>query len=161
MNSSLLLGISTFIYLLATVLYMAVFVFRASRIGLPATLVTLAGILVQTAGIGLRWIESYQMGIGHAPLSNMYESLVFFSWTIAVIYLIIEFIYKNRMIGAFAMPFAFFSMAYASFAPEISQRISPLVPWWPASSAMPPLPWPVAWVSCICSRIVGKRGPAA
>jgi ABC-type transport system involved in cytochrome c biogenesis permease subunit len=30
-----------------------------------------------TAGLLLRWVESYQMGIGHAPLSNLYESLVF------------------------------------------------------------------------------------
>ena len=128
MNSSQLLGISTFTYLLASALYLALFIFRANKIGLPATLVVLLGILVQTAGIGLRWVESYQMGIGHAPLSNMYESLVFFSWTIAITYLIIEFVYKNKMIGAFVMPFAFFSMAYASFASEISQRINPLVP---------------------------------
>jgi cytochrome c-type biogenesis protein CcsB len=128
MNSSLLLGATTFIYLLSTALYLAFFIFRAKKPGIIATLVTIVGLLTQTAGIGLRWIESYQMGIGHAPLSNMYESLVFFAWCIALFYLIIEAVYKNRYIGAFAMPFAFFSMAYASFATEISSRINPLVP---------------------------------
>jgi len=128
MNSSLLLGATTFIYLLSTALYLGFFIFRAQKPAIIATLVTIIGLLTQTAGIGLRWIESYQMGIGHAPLSNMYESLVFFAWCIALFYLIIEAVYKNRYIGAFAMPFAFFSMAYASFATEISQRINPLVP---------------------------------
>jgi ABC-type transport system involved in cytochrome c biogenesis permease subunit len=84
--------------------------------------------LVQTAGLGLRWIESYQMGIGHAPLTNMYESVVFFAWTIVLLYLLIEWQFKTKIIGAFAVPFAFLAMAYASFSTEISKSISPLVP---------------------------------
>jgi len=87
MNSSHLLGITTFAYLLASVLYIAIFVFRAQKLGLIASVVTLAGFLIQTGGIILRWIESYKMGFGHAPLSNMYESLVFFAWAIAIFYL--------------------------------------------------------------------------
>jgi len=128
MDSSKLLGITTFIYLFSSVIYLAMFIFRFKKIGLLATVVTLIGLLVNTAGIGLRWVESYQMGIGHAPLSNMYESLVFFAWSIILLYLIIEFIYKNKVIGAFAVPFAFVSMAYASLTPEFTDRISPLVP---------------------------------
>ncbi len=128
MTSSNLLGITTFVYLFAAALYMAVFIFRAKKLGVFATIVTWIGLLIQTVGVVLRWVESYKMGIGHAPLSNMYESLVFFSWAIIVFYLIIEFKYKNRIIGAFATPFAFLGMAYASFATEISQKITPLVP---------------------------------
>lgn len=128
MNSEQLLGSTTFIYLLASFLYIALFVFRAKKLGLPALLVTIIGILTQTAGIGMRWVESYQMGIGHAPLTNMYESLVFFSWVIAVTYVVLEYIYKNQVIGAFAMPFAFFSMGYAEVATEFSADIKPLVP---------------------------------
>lgn len=128
MNSSQLLGSSTFLYLLAAAIYLVVFIFRAQKIGIVATAISIVGLLVQTAGIGIRWMESYKMGYGHAPLSNMYESLVFFSWSIMVFYLIVEFIYKNRLLGAFATPFAFLSMAYASFASEISQEIKPLVP---------------------------------
>jgi len=128
MDSSKLLGITTFIYLFASMIYMIMFIFRVKKIGLLATVLTVIGLLVQTAGIGMRWLESYQMGIGHAPLSNMYESLVFFSWSIALLYLVVEFVYKNRIIGAFAVPFAFGSMAYASLSPEFSTAITPLVP---------------------------------
>ncbi len=128
MDSSQLLGFTTFAYLLASALYIAIFVFRAEKLGLLATVVACTAFLVQTAGLGLRWVESYQMGIGHAPLSNMYESLVFFSWTIIILYLFLEYKFKNRLIGTFAVPFSFLSMAYASFGTNIQQEIKPLVP---------------------------------
>jgi cytochrome c-type biogenesis protein CcsB len=128
MDSSQLLGITTFAYLFSSMLYVALVLFKARPIGIAATAITIAAVLIQTAGIGLRWHESYQMGYGHAPLSNMYESLVFFAWSIAIFYLGMEFKFKNRMIGAFAMPFAYAAMAYASYAGEIRQNISPLIP---------------------------------
>jgi len=128
MDSSQLLGITTFTYLFSTVLYVALLVFKAPRLGYLATLFTLFAWLIQTTGLGLRWVESYQMGIGHAPLTNMYESVVFFSWTIIILYLLIEWKFKTKIIGAFAVPFAFLAMAYASFAGEINKTISPLVP---------------------------------
>ena len=128
MDSSKLLGITTFIYLFSSIIYLALFIFKMKKVGLLATVVTLIGLLVHTGGILMRWVESYQMGIGHAPLSNMYESLVFFAWSIVLLYLVVEFIYKNKVIGAFAIPFAFASMAYASLSPEFSSAITPLVP---------------------------------
>ncbi|RLC22182.1 MAG: c-type cytochrome biogenesis protein CcsB [Deltaproteobacteria bacterium] len=128
MNSSIILSIVTFIYGLAAVLYITAWVFKKEKPGKLATYVAIAGAVGNIAGIGLRWVESYQLGIGRAPLSNMYESLVFFAFTIIVIYLIIEYRYKYRIIGAFATPFAFLAMAYASLSPNISDRIQPLIP---------------------------------
>ena len=128
MDSSQLLGITTFTYLLSTLIYVALLVFKAPRLGVIATTFTIIAWLIQTAGLLLRWMESYQMGIGHAPLTNMYESVVFFSWTIIIIYLLIEWKFKTRIIGAFALPFAVLAMAYASFSTDISKTINPLVP---------------------------------
>ena len=128
MNSSTLLGITTFTYLFSTLLYVAVIVFKAQKIAKIATIFTAVAWLIQTAGILLRWSESYQMGIGHAPLTNMYESVVFFSWTLIILYLIIEIKFKTKVIGAFALPFAFLAMAYASFSTDISKTINPLIP---------------------------------
>ena len=128
MDSSQLLGITTFTYLFSTFLYIGLFVFRAPKIGPFATGFTLVAWLIQTVGLGLRWYESYQRGFGHAPLTNMYESVVFFSWTIIIIYLGIEWKFKTRIIGAFAIPFAFLAMAYGSLAKDINKGISPLVP---------------------------------
>ncbi|MBU0481388.1 MAG: c-type cytochrome biogenesis protein CcsB [Proteobacteria bacterium] len=125
MNSSQLLGSTTFIFLLASFLYIGIFVFRARKLGLIASLASLIGFLVLTAGIGLRWAESYKIGIGHAPLSNMYESLVFFAWSIIIFYLFLEYKFKNRLLGAFAVPFAFLSMALAGLT---DPNIKPLIP---------------------------------
>jgi cytochrome c-type biogenesis protein CcsB len=125
MDSSQFLGLTTFAYLTSSVLYIALFVFRVPKIGVAATGATIAAFLINTAGIGLRWIESYKMGIGYAPLSNMYESLVFFAWSIAVFYLFLEYKYNNRFIGAFAMPFAAIAMALAELK---NPTITPLIP---------------------------------
>jgi len=88
MDSSQLLGISIFGYLLASAIYIGALLFRSKTTGMFGTLVTILTLVEQTAALGLRWYESYQIGAGHAPLTNMFESLVFFSWTIAAFYLL-------------------------------------------------------------------------
>ncbi|HBT97637.1 MAG TPA: c-type cytochrome biogenesis protein CcsB [Desulfobulbaceae bacterium] len=128
MDSSLLLGLTTFAYLGASFLYVAYCIFHSDKIGKTATALTVAALVLQTAGFGLRWRESYQMGFGHAPLTNMYESVVFFSWAIGFFYLLIIWKYRARMLGAFATPLAFLAMAYASFAPGVTRDIAPLIP---------------------------------
>jgi len=128
MNSSLTLSITTFVYGFSAFLYLVALVFRRQTPGVLGTWVALLGLIGNTAGIVMRWAESYQMGFGHAPLSNLYESLVFFAWTITLLYLFIERRYGNRVIGAFTMPLAFMAMAYASLSPNISDRIQPLLP---------------------------------
>ncbi len=128
MNSSNLLSIVTFIYGFAAFLYIFSWSFKKLSPGRLATWMVILGVCGNTAGMIMRWLESYRLGIGHAPLSNLYESLVFFSWTIALIYLIIERKYKNRIIGAFTTPIAFLAMAYASLSPDITDRIQPLLP---------------------------------
>lgn len=111
MSSSALLSIATFVYGLAAFFYLAALIFRKSRLTLVARWIVVAAVLITTMGILLRWVESYQMGIGHAPLSNLYESLVFFSWTAGLIYLFMELKYKKALIGAFVTPIAFLAMA--------------------------------------------------
>jgi cytochrome c-type biogenesis protein CcsB len=128
MNSSSLLSGVTFVYALAAFLYIVSWVFKKNLPGKTATWVMVSGAVGNIAGIMLRWVESYRLGIGHAPLSNLYESLIFFSFTFAVIYLVIEYKYKNRIMGAFVSPIPFLAMAYASLSPHVSDRIQPLIP---------------------------------
>jgi ABC-type transport system involved in cytochrome c biogenesis permease subunit len=71
------------------VLYVSYLAFRSESLGRVATWTLLTGVIVETTAIFLRWYESYEMGIGRAPLTNLYESLVFFAWTIAIVYLLI------------------------------------------------------------------------
>jgi cytochrome c-type biogenesis protein CcsB len=128
MNSSYLLSLVTFGYFFAALAYLLFTVFKKDFFSLAGTVLTVVVFVVNTAAIVLRWIESYQLGIGHAPFSNLYESLIFFAWTIAFIYLWIEFKTRLKTIGAFTLPFAFLTMAYASFSPDMNTRIQPLLP---------------------------------
>jgi cytochrome c-type biogenesis protein CcsB len=126
MTSSLLFNTTTFAYLISMLLF---FVFLASRnkaVGVVAMAAAYGGLLLQTIAIALRWKESYDIGVGHAPLSNLYESVVFFSWTIVLIYALLDIKYKYRVIGAFVMPFALLGMAWAQLG--LNNGIEPLVP---------------------------------
>ncbi len=77
MNSSLLFGITTFCYLFSSAFYLGLLLFKNKKVGTVGLALAIIGVALQTVGIGLRWWESYELGIGHAPLTNMYESLVF------------------------------------------------------------------------------------
>ena len=113
MTSSLLFNLTTFAYLISMLLFFAFLASRVSTLGLLGSAVAFFGLVVQSVAIGLRWRESYVMGVGHAPLSNLYESVVFFSWTIVLIYLLLDLRYRYRVIGAFVMPFALLGMTWA------------------------------------------------
>jgi cytochrome c-type biogenesis protein CcsB len=127
MDSSLLFTLATIAYLIAMVLYISYLAFRKEGIGKAASFVTYGGLVIQTIALAMRWIESYQMGIGRVPLSNLYESLVFFTWSTVLIYVFVEWKYKTRAFGAFVLPVAFLALAFINVA-GISSDIQPLVP---------------------------------
>lgn len=128
MNSSLALSTATFIYALSSVFYIGSFAFKKQKLARIGYIVLIVGCLDNLAGFILRWIESYQIGYGHIPLSNMYESLVFFALTVGVLYLFVEYKYRESIIGVFATPLIFLIMAYASFDPNTNTKIMPLLP---------------------------------
>jgi cytochrome c-type biogenesis protein CcsB len=128
MNSSQLLSLVTLAYGLAATFYAASWVFKKTTPAKLARWFAIVGVVLNVAGFAMRWKESYAIGYGHAPLSNMYESLVFFALTIGVIYLFIETRYKTTVVGAFATPIAFLAMAYASLSPNVNDKIQPLIP---------------------------------
>jgi cytochrome c-type biogenesis protein CcsB len=128
MINTLILNYVTFVYFVSFMLYLLMMVMGKEIFGRMATFITLGGLAGHTFALILRWVESYRLEIGHAPLSNLYESLIFFAWTIIFLYMLIEWRTKNRSIGVFVTPLAFFSMAYASFSSDIDSSIQPLVP---------------------------------
>jgi len=81
------------------------------------------GLLSQTTGLLIRTIET-----GHAPFTNLYESLLFFSWLIVVVYLFIERMYKVKIIGQFVILMVCFIMGYAFLLPSRYKEITPLPP---------------------------------
>jgi len=74
--------------------------------------------------LGSRWIVA-----GYFPLSNLYESLLFLTWTLLTIYLYVEFKTKSKLMGAILLPVALLINGFANLtlSPEM-QKASPLVP---------------------------------
>ena len=131
MDSSTFFGLSTVAYIFAMITYITYLAFRNKAIGIVATAITVAGFAFQTLALGLRWKEFAdigQMGILRAvPLTNLYESLIFFVWCLILAYLVIEFKYKNRSFGAFITPIAALALAFIDIS-GMSKGIQPLVP---------------------------------
>lgn len=72
----------------------------------------------------LRWKES-----GHFPLSNLYESLMFLSWSFTFLHIVLQQTTNNKFIGCITSPSALFTNAFATFSlPLEMQHSSPLVP---------------------------------
>jgi ABC-type transport system involved in cytochrome c biogenesis permease subunit len=126
--NTLVLSITTFMYLSAFVLLLISAISGKSLLERIGRLLAYLSFFLQSAGIILRWVESYRAGIGHAPLSNFYESLVFFSWAIILLFLLFARGRERSLIGVFVTAVAFLLMAYASFSPGVDSRIQPLIP---------------------------------
>lgn len=127
MINSVILSYTTFVYFASFILYLLMMVMGKEAVGRLASILTVGALIAHTFAIILRWVESYRFDIGHAPLSNFYESLIFFAWAIVLLYVLIEWRTKNRSIGTFASLLAVLIMAYASFS-GVDSRIQPLVP---------------------------------
>jgi ABC-type transport system involved in cytochrome c biogenesis permease subunit len=88
----------------------------------------LASFGLLTAALVMRWFVSYRAGFGHAPVSNLYESLVVLSWAVMLASLIFLWVKKSLQAVIFACPIIVMILLYASFAPGMDNSIRPLVP---------------------------------
>nr|QKV47149.1 cytochrome c heme attachment protein [Tectaria decurrens] len=72
----------------------------------------------------IRWFQTK-----HLPISNLYESSMFPSWSFSLLYIILEFKNQNGLSGAIAAPGAMLTHAFATLGlPEEMQQSTPLVP---------------------------------
>lgn len=126
--NTIILSWVTFVYLGAFFMFVLQIILGNKVFGHVGLAAAVAGFIAHTAALIVRWVESYSLGFGHAPLSNFYESLIFFSWAIVLLYLILERKNAFRDLGVFCMPVAFIFMAYASFSPNVKSHIQPLIP---------------------------------
>jgi len=81
-----------------------------------------AGWVVHTLALIFRTVES-----GHAPFTNMYESLSFLSWSAVLAWLIVDRKYRIKTAGPYLMLIVIALMALAS-SPLMPSQAKPLVP---------------------------------
>ncbi len=129
MKDTVFVAWATFTALGSFVVYLIYLVTKGRKVGLVATLLNLATALLLTVAMVVRTAISIEKGWGHAPFTNLYESMVFFAWAISLLYFLFELKYKNKTLGAFVMPFAFIVLAYTSLGgPGIRKEVEPLIP---------------------------------
>ncbi|MBW2313013.1 MAG: cytochrome c biogenesis protein CcsA [Deltaproteobacteria bacterium] len=96
---------------------------RPSRLAYGAALAaTAAGFACHTLGLGLRWAIA-----GHAPVSNMYESLVFMGWGGVAVGLAQEIATRRRWFAMASALVGFVCLMFAEALP-VDASINPLVP---------------------------------
>jgi cytochrome c-type biogenesis protein CcsB len=131
MDSSQFFSIATVAYIVAMMFYITYLVTKKAGVGVAATTITVIGFACQTLAFGMRTVEFQQMSqmswLRSVPLTNLYESLIFFVWSLILIYLIVEFKYKTRSFGAFVTPVGAIALAFIEMS-GMSKAIQPLVP---------------------------------
>jgi len=65
-------------------------------------------------------------GLGRPPWTNLYESLVFFSWGVVAMQVYAQRKWKLPILGAFSMPLVFILMGMSVMTPN--KQVEPLVP---------------------------------
>jgi cytochrome c-type biogenesis protein CcsB len=122
MSESTLFMVAFALYALAAAFYLAYLFSRKEARARTGFAIALLGFLFHTLALILRTVES-----GHAPFTNMYESLSFLAWASVLALIIIEEKYKVRRPGAYLLLIVIALMALAS-SPLMPKQAAPLVP---------------------------------
>jgi len=101
-------------------LYVAGIFFALSKKIKPYKVITAAGLLLHTAALTLRTIE-----VGHAPMANRYETLLFFSWAIILTNLVVVFRYNIAKTSLITTPIGLILLFWAM---QASDAVTPMYP---------------------------------
>ncbi len=102
--------LALFSYSVATVGYLAYLAWIKKPLWKASRAVLVAGFLFHTASIVARYVEA-----GYTPVTNRFESLIFFSWLLVAVYLAVQLRHTLPVLGAFVTPLALGLLLMASF----------------------------------------------
>jgi len=106
------------IYCIATFIYLAYLLKPREILGRSAHWLIAGGFLIHCAFTVARYMEA-----GHTPITNLHESLSFFSLTVVGVFIAFERRYRVFILGSFVTPLALLLLAasslYSSAIPEL------------------------------------------
>lgn len=117
---SININITLVAFVIVSITYVIKEVWRPEILRRGAVAIFVAAFLLNTILVVNRWTEA-----GHAPFSNLYESLVFYAWSVGFAYLVLEYLYGLRIVGALSAVMIMLLLLYASTTDE---TIKPLMP---------------------------------
>lgn len=121
--SLLFFTFSFIFYVITALLYIGHWVFKKRWLGQTATVLSYIALFSTSLILIMRAAES-----GHAPFSNLYESMVLFVWGVNVGYLVLEYKHGVKIIGAFVMVIESLAMLSAALLPYRFKSAEPLNP---------------------------------
>jgi cytochrome c-type biogenesis protein CcsB len=139
---SQLIGAVMLVYLLVAICFLMAELWSSPRLQQMAPTMLWLGLGIQTVALIGRWIENYRVALVHAPpaalaaklriltlhapLSNFYESLIFFAWCLPALGLLAFRRHLKGYLGALIALLSCLLLAYASFG--VDSQIKPLMP---------------------------------
>ncbi|MFV1951571.1 MAG: cytochrome c biogenesis protein CcsA [Nitrospinota bacterium] len=106
-------SITLLCYFVATLNHFLFLGLRRNLLLIIAMVTVVAGFVCHTATLIFISLET-----GRGPYTNFSEYMAFFSWTIALTYLIVEFKYRIKDLGSFVIPLALLMLIYSNILPE-------------------------------------------
>jgi cytochrome c-type biogenesis protein CcsB len=119
-QESTMLFASLVFFLAAAALYIGFGVSGTEKNVRAGSIYVVLGFLTTTAAAGHRWYSA-----GHPPFASIYEMLLSFVWTVALLTLIAEKQFGVKLIGSVTMPLATVSVSLMHLLPS---DVRPLVP---------------------------------
>lgn len=102
-----------FLYVVGTLAYLLLLSVKGGALARLATAATVGGLTLHTVALLFRLVA-----VGRPPLSNAYEALSFFAWVTVLVYLVLEFRFQRKVMGAFVLPIVLISTAAAASLPK-------------------------------------------
>ena len=111
-----------FFYILATIGYLVYLIFPKKLISRASLILFFSGFLFHTVSFAARYIAA-----GYTPVTNLYESLFFFSWTIVGLYLLLNLRYQLPILGSFVSPLVLIITISAFLLPKDILPLPPIL----------------------------------
>ncbi|KJR43243.1 cytochrome c-type biogenesis protein CcsB [Candidatus Magnetoovum chiemensis] len=109
-------------YFAATILGIIELVKGSNALTKPMLILTVIGFILHTGNVVLRFAIS-----GHLPTASLHEASSFFTWSIVLIFLIIDYKYRIGLLGSFILPIVFILMLSSSVLPRQIKPLSPML----------------------------------
>jgi len=117
--------------LLATLGYLASAGWGLHALGSQRTVANRGAFMLILAAFVLQTLFLHQRGktIGHCPITNLFETLAFFSWSLVLTYLVVGPAYRMSILGAFTAPVVFLINFFALTTPIDVHNPMPRLGW--------------------------------
>jgi cytochrome c-type biogenesis protein CcsB len=110
------------LYLIGAALFLGYLLRRSDALSRVSLVVAAIGFLSHTLALGTRMLWT-----DHVPLSSFHEAMLFFSWALVLVFLLVEMRHHLPVLGSFILPLALISLLSAAALPQEVPTLEPVL----------------------------------